>query len=669
MQDVNANPRTGVMRRLSGWLARLARDQKGNTLAMVGAALLPLSAMIGSGVDMSRAYMAKHRLQAACDSAALAGRRAMVNDTLSTTVTSEATKYFNFNFPQGTYGTQSFTPSVTKPSSGVVAVSASTRVPTVIMKLFGFTTLPIDVSCNASLNFVNTDVVLVLDVTGSMDEDVNGNSTTVTADKKITALKDAVMALYDALAPVQTQLQSNGLRLRYGIVPYSSTVNVGALIRAVNPDYLANSVTYQSRVASYNVPTYIGTPGTPDPPVEEIYSGGASITQSDCDKYGRNVAFSGFNASNASGGGPPPASTWSRTYSNDESATVDWGWPGAADSSKGGKDDKMSCRRRYVETDTSYITDYTSGSGWSYKEEPIDVSQYKLGTAINYATSNNGRTDVAGTYDPVELATLGIGTSTASVTWSGCIEERQTVNTINSGSGYTIPSNAYDLDINLIPTDDSTRWRPRFPKIEYYRTTISSMTTSTTTSGEPIENYNAYQVNACPAEARRLATWTRSDLQNYVNTLTPIGSTYHDIGMIWGARFISNAGIFGGDNPDTFNGMPVTRHIIFMTDGEMAPTTYSYSAYGIEGIDKRVLGTASSTELTARHNQRFKMMCNATKGMNVSIWVIAFGTALTPEMSECASNANQASTIANRDALIAKFTEIGNNIGALRLTQ
>ncbi len=53
-----------------GFLARLARDVRGNTLAIVGAALVPLSAMIGSGVDMSRAYMAKTRLQSACDAAA-----------------------------------------------------------------------------------------------------------------------------------------------------------------------------------------------------------------------------------------------------------------------------------------------------------------------------------------------------------------------------------------------------------------------------------------------------------------------------------------------------------------------------------------------------------------------------------------------------------------------
>ena len=69
-------------RRGRGFLSRLARDSRGNALAIVGAALVPLTAMIGSGVDMSRAYMAKTRLQTACDAAALAGRRVMQNDTL-----------------------------------------------------------------------------------------------------------------------------------------------------------------------------------------------------------------------------------------------------------------------------------------------------------------------------------------------------------------------------------------------------------------------------------------------------------------------------------------------------------------------------------------------------------------------------------------------------------
>ena len=53
----------------------------------------------------------------------------------------------------------------------------------------------------------------------------------------------------------------------------------------------------------------------------------------------------------------------------------------------------------------------------------------------------------------------------------------------------------------------------------------------------------------------------------------------------------------------------------------------------------------------------------------MSIWVIAFGTALQPHLLECASNANQASTASNREQLIERFQEIGSNIGSLRLTQ
>jgi Flp pilus assembly protein TadG len=214
----------------TGFLGRLRRDIRGNTLAIVGAALVPITAMIGSGVDMSRAYMARTRLQSACDSAALAGRRVMQNDTVNQTVIDEARRFFNFNFNQGLYNTAAFTPAVTRASQGTVRVTASTTIPTTIMRMFGFTTLPLDVTCDASLNFVNTDVMLVLDTTGSMDWDVNGNTTSVDANRRITALRDAVMALYDELAPIQTQLEANGLRLRYGLVPYSSTVNVGRLI-------------------------------------------------------------------------------------------------------------------------------------------------------------------------------------------------------------------------------------------------------------------------------------------------------------------------------------------------------------------------------------------------------------------------------------------------------
>ena len=639
-----------------GFFSRLRRDVRGNTLAIVAAALVPLAGMIGSGVDMSRAYMAKTRLQSACDAAALAGRRVMQNDTMDNTVRDEALRFFNFNFNQGLYATNTFTPTVTRPSSGTVRVTASTRIPTSIMRLFGFTSLPLDVTCDASLNFVNTDIVLVLDVTGSMAQDVNGAPANGSS-QKIFALRDAVMALYDELKPVQDQLEANSMRLRYGVVPYSSTVNVGALIRGVNPDYLADSVAYQSRVANY---TTQQTSSTADGPNWEIYP--TSISQADCLNYMQNQAFAGFTPTPASSGGPAPTPTVATTFPHDGAATDgggngEWGWSGAPDTNAtGGK----SCRRKRTDTTTTYRYTYTDDT---YQQVTFDTSQFKLGNRIQLASNDGGSTAAPGGYSSQAVLTAGSGMNTDNVSWNGCIEERQTSApsqiTTNSPSDLAIPPTAYDLNVNLIPTDDATRWRPHWPEVAYYRWPGLDW------FGVSVSNA------ACPAEAVRLQAWrNRGQMESYVAQLRPTGSTYHDIGMLWGARLISSGGIFA-DSPGTFNGMPVSRHIIFMTDGQMDTDPRVYGAYGIEQNDMRVSGMSnpSENELNGRHLQRFRMICNAAKSMNISIWVIAFGTSLSADMQACASSTNQASTSANRDQLIAKFREIGSNIGALRLTQ
>lgn len=648
--------RTATTRpRRTGFMRRLLKDASGNTLAIVGAALVPLTAIIGSGVDMSRAYMAKTRLQSACDAASLAGRRVMSNDTIDDTVRQEATRFFQFNFPQGMYETEPYTLSITRPEAGTVRVATATAIPTAVMRIFGFTTLPLSVTCDASLNFVNTDIILVLDVTGSMLQDVNGNSTGNSSNRKITALREAVMALYDELRPIQTQLEANGLRLRYGIVPYSSAVNVGHLIRGVNPDYIRDDAEYHTRVANYNTPVHTPHVGEPGSPVVQQYP--SSISQSDCDRYGRNVRFGSFSPSATTGGGPAPNPTWTRTYSNNEATGVDWGWPGSDTSGS-----TRSCRRRYVETETTYTTEYRF-TNWVYEAESIDLTDFKSGSSVQYATSNNGRVATPGVYDMQELAQNGIDVSTSSTSWRGCIEERDTVHTITASSGYTIPNNAYDLQINLVPHNDATRWRPHWPQIVHRRSLNTTSASSGTAMASQDESYWA-----CPNEARRLAAFSRTAMESYVNGLDAIGGTYHDIGMLWGARLISPGGIFG-DSPSEYNGMPVSRHIIFMTDGQLAPNSNTYTTYGMEDHDKRVTGSHTAPQQEARHLQRFKMICNATKSMNVSIWVVAFATSLSNEMRECASNENQASISANRDQLIERFRQIGANIGALRLVQ
>ncbi|HST36640.1 MAG TPA: TadE/TadG family type IV pilus assembly protein, partial [Allosphingosinicella sp.] len=438
-----------------GFLTRLARDTRGNTLAIVGAALVPLAAMIGSGVDMSRAYMAKTRLQNACDAAALAGRRIMQNDTLTTAVRDEARRFFYYNFPQtttpaaggnpahteGPYGTDPVTPSVTRPTSGTVRVTASTRIPTTIMSMFGFSSLPLNVTCDASLNFVNTDIVLVLDVTGSMAWDVNNNSGVPAASQKITALRDAVMAFYDELKPIQDQLAANGLRMRYGIVPYSTTVNVGSLIRGVNPAYLRDSVPYQTRLVNYNTQN---STSTPNGPYWEYYRGSSApqtsttasqattaISSANCIKFNQNTAFTGFTATTPlSGGGPAPTATWTIAFPYDNSMTTggtggEFGWTGAPVASGTNR----SCRRLRTDTTTTYYYTYTNDS---FIQASVDTSQYKLGNAVSVALdsdSSDANDDSYGGRTPAPLLNANLATLAAtstdvaktSVTWNGCI--------------------------------------------------------------------------------------------------------------------------------------------------------------------------------------------------------------------------------------------------------
>src|SRR4051812_15333305 len=91
--------------RKQGFLGRLRRDQRGATLAMMAAFVIPMIGVVGGAVDISRAYLVKVRLQQACDAGVLAARRTMtgssvVNDTNAKT---QATNFFKINLKTGAY--------------------------------------------------------------------------------------------------------------------------------------------------------------------------------------------------------------------------------------------------------------------------------------------------------------------------------------------------------------------------------------------------------------------------------------------------------------------------------------------------------------------------------------------------------------------------------------
>jgi hypothetical protein len=432
---------------------------------------------------------------------------------------------------------------------------------------------------------------------------------------KIGALRSAALSLYDTLEPAQTQLYNNNLRLRYGFVNYNSTINVGRILYEKNPDWLVQNWQYQSR--------------TPDWLDATAYFNGKSAC---------NSAYT-FDAQ--------------ASQANPNYTGVMGGWWLTAN------------RCRVI------VQSQGNPDGYTYERQTVDVRPY-LSSNLK-ATNTQTPTpiwQITGTNDPSDDKPYEFKS-----VWNGCIEERKTNSTlINGGTSTTAPADAYDLDVDLLPYNDDTRWRPMWNDITY---------NPEWTWGWPY--YLPRQpATYCPTEARRLQNYynNRGGFAAYVNGLVARGGTYHDLGMMWGARFISPTGLFKSatpetndvndpDNPTKIRGFSVKKYMIFMTDGDMAPAWNAYSAYGMEYLDGRVMGSPSTDNnaLTARHLQRFRMACNAAKAKGIDVWVIAFATNLTTDMTNCASKPEQAAGLSTNAALIAKFQEIGSKIGSLRLSQ
>jgi hypothetical protein len=463
------------------------------------------------------------------------------------------------------------------------------------------------------------------------------------------------------------------VQIRFGFVPYATNVNVGKLLPAA---YFADNWTYQSRVANFTTPVEVQTLIT-DVSDWEVFP--VSMDRDDCeDRWGRNSQFT--NDLNGQTWTPNPSGdpSWEgtdpkirRDYSN-----AQWSYGGAADTSG----DYRTCRR-WVRTRTYDIENRFGFTNWTYRQEPVHVRDFMNGP-INVVTGNNGTVPTSGTYDLVELAALpgASGLSTGSYSWDGCIEERATT---RDTTYWPIPSGALDLNIDMVPSSGTagSYWGPTFSRVVYEREDSSgnrTLSERTTTSNYSRASYE------CPREARLLQTWNDPTVfENYVNSLTPSGNTYHDIGMIWGARLMSPTGIFAADNDFTPAGGEIERHMIFMTDGETCTGRDNYVAYGVPWWDRRQTSTSSAPTdgcdnassdggtLSQQVNERFSAVCQWVRNKNITLWVVYFGTTdadTVTRMTNCASPGRYF-TATNSATLISTFRTIADQISQLRLTR
>jgi Flp pilus assembly protein TadG len=690
--------------RIARFLRRLRDDQAGNTFMILAAGMFPMMAMVGSAVDIGREYMTQARLQAACDTGALAARRVMANPAiLSPSDQSTGNRFFDFNFRPGSFGTSNVIRTYSKGSTdGTVEGVATVDVPMTVMQVFGVNQQTISVNCKSTLNVPNSDVMFVLDVTGSMNETLTDGTT------KISGLKAAVKKFYTALGAGSA---TTG-RVRYGFVPYSSTVSVGYLLpqSALVGRTAGDTWQYQSRepifvdvytpatfstesAASNGSTVYSQVPSSYTNRTTDLIVGSTtyakeltgsttpSVTNS-AQCLAIKVPFSSLTLSGSptttvSATTPTTANPIiNRTYSITQGYAKNgtfyrYNWASNRCQLQSGTVTK-SGTRKITYTTTQTVTSWNSVnefSKWQYKERDIDVTDYVTGNAIAnpaYHASSPNDTD---------------GNAVApTTTWAGCIEETESDNTITASTSGTLTTYPLDLRIDHIPTTSipDSRWRPLWPEVEFLRFTDAS--TSNYTSANSDFGVSAY--GACPTKARKLASYASLDaaptddsslssFSAYVDSLTPGGNTYHDIGMIWGARLLSPDGLFGAENAVAPNGFPIDRHIVFMTDGAMSTPNNIYDAWGINLWDARVSNAnASSSTLNGIHSKRLEMICRTALAKGYTIWVVGFGISSLPtQVAGCASDSDHSKIVNTSTGLSDLFTTIAQSIGGLRLSQ
>ena len=241
--------------------------------------------------------------------------------------------------------------------------------------------------------------------------------------------------------------------------------------------------------------------------------------------------------------------------------------------------------------------------------------------------------------------------------------------TANTGTFSPLPSEAFDLDIDLVPSTEAQKWAPVLQSATFSRREGSGAITESNVTTK--SDYDS-PFTSCPKPARKLGEFnSKSELTNYLKAsegFVADGSTYLDVGMIWGAKLISPNGIFASENSVSGNGTTISRHIVFMTDGEASPDVTSASAYGAEFWARRITTDGEYDTALARHEARFEAACQAARNQNVTVWVVAFGTALTQNLRDCATP-GRAYSAADGEALDKAFREIAEKIAELRLTE
>lgn len=196
------------IRKIAQLAHRIQRDEQGSMLLFVGLGFLTLVAATGMAIDMSRLQSVKAKLANSLDAAGLAaGAKAH-----SSNVTEVASNFLHANYPDGYMHSRITSINVqASPDNTLITLSATAEVDMTFMQIFGTPKMTVEAWSEITRENRGLEMVMVLDVTGSM------------AGTRIGDLRTAATDLINILFGSKDTMEN----LWVGIVPYVTTVNIG----------------------------------------------------------------------------------------------------------------------------------------------------------------------------------------------------------------------------------------------------------------------------------------------------------------------------------------------------------------------------------------------------------------------------------------------------------
>ncbi|WP_186391390.1 MULTISPECIES: TadE/TadG family type IV pilus assembly protein [unclassified Pannonibacter] len=255
------------IRQLLRKMRQFGRKKDGSILPLAAFLIVIMIVIAGSGADYGRAVIVRSAVANALDAAVLSVARQLSTTVLTESqIRSSLESAFNANLTStGVDKVRLANLSYTlDPAEGIITANVTGTIDTYFISIGGIgpETIPVRSSSQSTYSRFDVELSLIVDVTGSMSEDMD-------------ALKSAANSVVDILLADQT---SNSLsKVRISLVPYSQGVNLGSYAKTVTNGAAlgANCVTermgpQQFTDAAYN---YNGTNS-------EFFGGGSNACSS-----------------------------------------------------------------------------------------------------------------------------------------------------------------------------------------------------------------------------------------------------------------------------------------------------------------------------------------------------------------------------------------------------